>query len=160
MSMKMTKKENRLTELLMALLNEPKLESNKLAKRFGVGRATIYRDVKLLNRMGLSITSNAGTQGGYRLSIDSLTEYKRVYESGSEDELRTKLSGIISQELDSLQNDFVNKAQELKALIDDYGMPVNDFIRLCEMINQYNALPVQSKEHLITELNRKEGAAV
>jgi len=160
MSMSMTKKENRLTELLIALLNETKLEGNKLAKRFGVGRATIFRDVKLLNRMGFSISSNAGTQGGYRLSINSLPDYKWVYESGSEDELRAKLNGLMSQKLDLLQNDFLKKAQELKALIDDYGMPVNDFVRLCEMINQYNALPAQSKEHLITELNRKEGAAV
>ena len=151
MNTDMTKKENRLPELLMSLLDGRKLEATKLAKRFGVGRATIYRDVKLLNSIGFPVLSNAGAQGGYRLSPEFLADYGGVNESGGGDELRIKLGSAISQKLDAQQTDFLRKALELKALVDDYGMPVKDFIRFCEIINQYNALPVQSREHLRTE---------
>lgn len=58
-------KINRLTEIIILLLNKKIVTAKELADKFQVSTRTIYRDIEELSLSGIPVYMNKGKNGGY-----------------------------------------------------------------------------------------------
>ena len=60
-------KINRLTEIVIILLNKKIVTAKELAERFEVSTRTIYRDIEELSLSGIPVYMSKGKNGGISL---------------------------------------------------------------------------------------------
>jgi predicted DNA-binding transcriptional regulator YafY len=91
-------KLDRLIGILTVLLQHDKTTAPELAKRFGVSRRTILRDIDTLDLAGIPIVTTRGGDGG----ISVMDGYKINRNVLTTDELQTLIAGLKS--VDSVSN--------------------------------------------------------
>jgi predicted DNA-binding transcriptional regulator YafY len=89
-------KLDRLIGILTLLLQHDKTTAPELAKRFGVSRRTILRDIDALDLAGIPIVTSRGGDGG----ISIMDGYKIKMNVLTTDELQTLMAGL--QSVDSV----------------------------------------------------------
>ncbi|MDR1687169.1 MAG: YafY family transcriptional regulator [Clostridiales bacterium] len=82
----------RLLEITFYLLNRKSATADELAKRFGVSRRTIYRDIDILSISGIPVFTSKGTGGGIKI-MDEFIFNKALI---SEEEQKEILSSVYS----------------------------------------------------------------
>lgn len=85
-------KIDRLVSIIMILLDQKRISTQKLADMFEVSPRTIYRDIDAINMAGIPIRSTSGVGGGFEV----MPEYKVDKKVFSANDLSALLMGLSS----------------------------------------------------------------
>lgn len=106
-------KIDRLISIIMVLLERKKVSAPKLAEMFEVTTRTIYRDIEVLNQVGIPIIAYPGVNGG----IGIMEEYKIDKKLFTTSDITTLLRGLGSISSTLTDEEIVNTLAKVKGLI-------------------------------------------
>ncbi|MBS6022742.1 MAG: YafY family transcriptional regulator [Paeniclostridium sordellii] len=127
-------KINRLTEIIILLLNKKIVTAKELADKFQVSTRTIYRDIEELSLSGIPVYMNKGKNGGIYL-LEEYSLNKTILSEKDKQSLIIALKTLEATkypEIDSITNkiSFMLNKEELSNWIDidfsDWGSDFNE----------------------------------
>lgn len=114
-------KINRLTEIIVILLNKKNITAKELADKFQVSTRTIYRDIETLSLSGVPVYMNKGKGGGIFL-LEDYSINKTILSENDKEGL-----GVALKILSSIEYPQIN------SVIDKIGFMRNKEVKLFDM---------------------------
>lgn len=96
-------KINRLTQILLILLNKKTITARELADKFQVSSRTIYRDIETLSSSGIPVYMNKGKGGGVRL-LEDFSINKTILSESDKESLMLALKALSSIEYPNINS--------------------------------------------------------
>lgn len=105
-------KINRLTEIILILLNKKNITAKELADKFQVSIRTIYRDIETLSSSGVPVYMNKGKGGGIFL-LEDFSINKAILSENDKHSLTLALKALSSIQYPEV-NSIINKVGFIK----------------------------------------------
>ncbi len=105
-------KINRLTEIILILLNKKNITAKELADKFKVSIRTIYRDIETLSSSGVPVYMNKGKGGGIFL-LEDFSINKAILSENDKHSLTLALKALSSIQYPEV-NSIINKVGFIK----------------------------------------------
>lgn len=158
-------KINRLTEIIVILLNKKLVTAKELAERFEVSTRTIYRDIETLSMSGVPVYMTKGKGGGISL-IEEYSIDKTILSNEDKESLIVALKTLQATKYPEI-NSVVNKigsifgeqnfANWIEIDFTEWGSNFNEddkFTKIKEAILRRNAINFNYVNSLSSQTNR------